>query len=199
MAEQVSNSINNLPIGLGNVVQDVESLDILTPNRLMLARNNDRCPVGTLTITDDPKEIIQTNNEVFKTWFTCWLVSYVPSLVPRPKWHDSTRDPKNGDVVLFLKSEKEFDKQYQYGIIHDVKVGRDGKIREIEILYQNHNEKVKRYTQRGAREVVVIHPVEELGIMGELNQLTYDKKLVYQATQCSGLEIVEFRCPWLQL
>ena len=140
MGVQIANSINNLPIALGNIVQNLENLDLLTPTRLVLARNNDRCPVGVLTVTNDPKKIIQANNDVFETWFKCWLVSYVHTLMVQPKWFDTARDSKVGDVVLFLKSEMEFDKQYQYGIITDCKVSRDGKIRQIEVEYHNSNE-----------------------------------------------------------
>ena len=73
--------------------------------------------------------------------------------------------------MLFLKSDKEFQKIYQYGIITDLKVSRDKRIREIEIEYQNVNEGTKRRTTRGAREVVVIHPVHELGLVREINKL----------------------------
>ena len=86
-----------------------------------------------------------------------------------PKWFKSDSDPKVGDIVLFLKSEKEFEQIYQYGLIKDLKVSRDGKIRQVEVEYQNHNENVKRSTNRGTREIVVIHPFEELGLMRELN------------------------------
>ena len=171
LANEVANSINNLPIALGNTVQDLENLDILTPNRLMLARNNDRSPVGIVTVTDDPKKIIQTNNDLFHIWFKSWLVSYVPTLMFHPKWFESTRDSKVGDVVLFLKSSKEFDKQYQYGIIHGIKTSRDCKICEVEIEYQNFSENIKRQTIQGVRDVVVIHQVDESVIMRELNQL----------------------------
>ena len=58
----------------------------------------------------------------------------------QPKWFNSHRHSKIGDVVLFQKSDKEFNKQYQYGIITDVKVSRDGRIREVKIQYKNHNE-----------------------------------------------------------
>ena len=90
----------------------------------------------------------------------------------QPKWFNSDRNTKIGDVVLFLKSDKEFDKQYQYGIVKHTKKGIDGKIREIDIEYRNHNEVVKRTTNRGTRDVVVIHPVDELGILGELGAIT---------------------------
>ena len=67
-----------------------------------------------------------------------------------------------GDVVLILKSEQEFDQKYQYGIVGSVNRGRDKCFRSVEIEYQNHNENTKRRTIRGAREVVVIHKVDEL-------------------------------------
>ena len=169
---QIANSINNQPIALGNETKGLEHLDILTPNRLILARNNNRCPVGALEVTNDPGRIIGSNVKLYQTWFKCWLISCVPKLMDHPKWFESSRDSKIGDVILFLKSDKEFDRQYQYGIISDMKVSRDGKIREIEVEYQNSNENVKRTTRRGVREVVLVHPVEELGIIRQIGQLS---------------------------
>ncbi len=171
LGDQVANSINNLPIGIGNVTKDLENIDLITPNRLLFARNNDRCPAGTLNISNDLGKLIEQNNKLFQVWFKAWLISYVPALMFQPKWFCSDRDSKVGDVVLFLKSDKEFEKIYQYGIITDVKVSRDKRIREIEIGYQNVNESTKRRTTRGTREVVVIHPVHELGLVREINKL----------------------------
>ena len=95
----------------------------------------------------------------------------MPTLVDRPKWLTSNDEVRVGDVVLFLKSEKEFERDYQYGIIHTVKVGRDGHIRVVEVEYQNHNEGVKRYTTRGVRDLVVIQPIDEPGINAELAEI----------------------------
>ena len=168
---QISNSINNLPIGLKNKTEDLENLDILTPNRLILGRNNERCPNSPLLITGNYSKIIEKNTDIFKAWFKAWLVSYVPTLIERPKWHTSDKDLKVGDIVLFLKSEKEFEKEYQYGIVHCVKSGRDNKIREVEIEYTNHNELTRRRTKRGVRDLVVIHPVDELSIYERLDYI----------------------------
>ena len=71
----------------------------------------------------------------------------------QPKWFRSVRDLKKGDVVLFLKSDKEFYKQYQFGMISDIKISRDLKIRQVEIEYQNCSEKIKGRTTRGTREI----------------------------------------------
>ena len=148
LGDQIANSINNLPIGVGNVVDDLENLDILTPNRLIVARNNDRCPIGTINVSEDVKKIIQTNNKIFETWFKCWLVSFVPKLMSQPKWFKSDRDSEVGDVVLFLKADKEFDKHYQYGIITKTKVSRDGKKSNIKTIT-----KTRKGTQLGVFEM----------------------------------------------
>ena len=171
LGDQVANSINNMPIAIGNVTKDLENLDLITPNRLMLARNNNRCPTGSVIVSGDVGKMIKQNNSVIQAWFEAWLTSHVPSLMFQPKWFKSDRDPKVGDVILFLKSDKDFERIYQYGLICDLKVSRDGKIRSLDIEYQNHTEKVKRRTTRGTREVVVIHPFEELGLIRELNVL----------------------------
>ena len=168
---QISNSINNMPIGLGNKSEMLENLDILTPNRLILGRNNHRSPSAPLELSNDFRRIIQSNNDIFTTWFKEWMTSYVPTLVERPKWFDSDRNVSVGDVVLFLKSDKEFERIYQYGIVTTVVTGRDGVVRVVDVEYQNHHEKVKRQTRRGVRDLIVIHPIGELGILRELNDL----------------------------
>ena len=50
------------------------------------------------------------------------------------------------------------------GLVKSVRVGKDNKIRKIEVEYQNHEESVKRCPVRGARDTVVIHPADEIGI-----------------------------------
>ena len=169
---EVSNAVNNLPLGLGNKVSCLENLDILTPNRLLLGRNNDRCPSGPFRTADSFKHVLETNLGIYRSWFKSWLVSYVPTLMHRPKWHDSDGSVSIGDVVLFLKTDKEFQKQYQYGIIKSIDTGCDGHVRKVDVEYQNAAENVKRCTKRGTRDLIVVHPVDELGINIELGALS---------------------------
>lgn len=92
LADQVANSVNNQPIATGNIVEEVENLDILTPNRLLLGRNNERSPTGNLQTTGDALKLIKANSDIFKLWFESWLISYVPTLVRQPKWFKSDED-----------------------------------------------------------------------------------------------------------
>ena len=80
------------------------------------------------------------------------------------KWFKTDDQLKVGDVVLFLKSDKIFDTQYQYGLVKQVYESRDGFVRKAEVEYQNHNEKTKRTTVRGVRELVVIQRFQETSI-----------------------------------
>ena len=176
LGQQVSNSINNLPLGLGNKTECLDTLDLLTPNRLLLGRNNNRSPTEPLELSGDYSGIVASNAQVFKSWFKEWVINYVPHLVEQPKWFVSDRSVREGDVVLFTKSEKEFDKTYQYGIVVATVEGRDGLIREVIVEYRNHNEQTKRTTRRGVRDIVVIHPVEEIGIAAELHNFSESVK-----------------------
>ena len=61
------------------------------------------------------------------------LISYVPNLVEKPKWFITECNIAVGDIVVFLKSEKEFDLQYQYGMVHTAMVSRDNIVRTVDI------------------------------------------------------------------
>ena len=73
--------------------------------------------------------------------------------------------------MLFLKKEREYAVNYQYDIVKSIEIGRDRKIRSVIVEYTNHNEFVKRETKRAVREIVVVHPVDELGIIREIGEI----------------------------
>ena len=182
IGSQIANSINDLPISLGSIISDLENLDLITPNRLRLGRNNDRSPVGPMNVTNDPSKFVRLNKQIYNTWFEAWLISHVPNLMEHPKWFDSDKDLHIGDIVLFLKNENGLSNDYQYGMITEVHNGIDGKIRSVNVKYRNHNENVDRITHRASRQLIVIHQIDEIDIMVELGEIaTYcDMKLRIQ-------------------
>ena len=124
----IANTINDLPIAKGNIVSNLEHLDLITPNRLKLGRNNSRSPDGPLQVTGDLDQIILNNTLISDAWFELWLISSVPKLMIQPKWFDSDRDVQVGDIVLFLKKEGELNSTYQYGRISEAVKGRDNRV-----------------------------------------------------------------------
>ena len=86
-------------------------------------------------------------------------------------------------MVLFSKSDKEFEHLYQYGLVTTLHTSNDGLVRSVEVTYQNHTESVKRVTTRGVRELIVIHPVDQVGISTELHNLATENCHVHTC-QC---------------
>ena len=163
--------MNNRPLAIRSSKSNVDALDLLTPNRLKLARNNERSPEGCITVTH-PDKILEENERVFLAWFELWLSVHVPKLIDQPKWFKSDENLKPGDVVLFVKQESALTSNYQYGIMDSVDVSRDKKIRKVTVCYRNHNENVDRTTTRSVRGLVVIHRVDETNIMQELGEVS---------------------------
>jgi hypothetical protein len=168
LAAQIANAINDMPLGYTNYSSDLESLDILTPNRLKLGRNNNRSPVGPLLVTGKSSRFLKENTRIFNSWFEHWLISYVPSLMRQQKWFDDSEKLSVGDIVVFLKKEGELNVTYQYGMIKSVKPSKDRKVRTVDVEYRNSNENVNRITQRAVRELVLIRHVDEIDILSEL-------------------------------
>ena len=78
---------------------------------------------------------------------------------------------KQGDVVLFLKQDPLFSRTGQYGIVLSVQQSSDNVIRKVKVKYQNANENVDRETFRSVRQLVMIHPVDEIDVIQELNNI----------------------------
>ena len=164
---------------MGSICSDLDNLDLITPNRLRLGRNNDRSPVGAMEVITTPSRFLQDNEKIFNTWFENWLLSHVPKLMFHPKWFNSERDVKVGDVILFLKNEGSLNNTYQYGMIKDVEFSKDDKIRRVTIKYRNTNENTNRETRRAVRNIVMIHPVDETCIAQELGEMAMKAAMVY--------------------
>ena len=182
LVSEIANCINDLPLGCSGFVSNLENSDLLTPNRLMLGRNNDRSPSGPLRVTSRVDRIIEANNEVFNVWFGCWLKSYVPLLMNKSKWFSSDRKLMVGDVVFFMKTETEYANQYKYGLVKSIKVSRDNEVRRVMVEYQNHNENVKRVTDRSVRDLILICPVDQPGIMHNLSGVCESSKVTSNDT-----------------
>ena len=120
----MSNTINDSPLALGNIVSDFENMDLITPNRLKLGRNNES-PVSQMKVVGDHLKVLEENKKIFSVWFETWLISYVPKLMEQPKYFCSDRDMKICDMVLFTKNEGLVVNTYH---INEIELSRDGLI-----------------------------------------------------------------------
>ena len=130
-----------------------------------------------MEVTGNPQKILKENKQIFTTWFETWLISHVPKLLQQPKWFRTERDIKICDIVLFLKQEGSIiSNNYQYGMIREIIQSKDGIIQKVVVKYRNHNENTDRFTTRAVRELVMIHPIDELNLIEELGQISIKTK-----------------------
>ncbi|XP_066917918.1 uncharacterized protein [Clytia hemisphaerica] len=176
ICSEVANSINDLPLALNGIVSNFDTMDLITPNRLKLGRNNDRSPAGPLEVTKSFSKILDSNTAIYNAWFDQWLINHVPKLMHQPKWFVQDRDIAVDDIVLFAKNDSAISSTYQYGIVKETHHGNDNKIRKVTVLYKNANEKSFRETTRAVRELIVIHQTDEHDLVDDLNS-------VYSATK----------------
>ena len=167
LSATMANTINNLPLALGDIVGDFECMDLITPNRLLLGRNNERSPYGNVIYTDDPTKILQENERIYQSWFETWLVTHVPKLMKQQKWH-KTDHINVGDVIIFTKIDSVISKQYTYGQVTHLEYSDDGVTRKATIRYKNATEDTFRITKRAVRGLITIHHVDESDIMTQL-------------------------------
>ena len=85
ISSMIANNINNLPLAVGNVTADFECMDLITPNRLRLGRNNDRSPSGEVIISKNPSRILKENLKIYNSWFEAWLLVHVTKLMEQQK------------------------------------------------------------------------------------------------------------------
>ena len=167
LCSEIANTVNNMPVAIGNETDELENVDLITPNRLRLGRNNNRSPVGTLEVTGKLERLLRLKNDVFESWWNTWLTSAVPKLMPRPKWFVNDRDFSVGDVVVFNRGG-ELAGDYKLGMIKNIHAGPDGRIRAVDVRYRNSNEGHDQVTHRAVRSLVIIHRVDEVDLMEEL-------------------------------
>ena len=183
LCAEISNSINDLPVTIGNETEDLENLDVITANRLRLGRNNSRSPVGPLELTGKVDRILKLKTDVFQSWWEAWLVSALPKLIPRPKWFKNDVDMKCGNIILFNKAEGSIAGEYKFGIVKECHFSSDGKIRSVTIRYRNASEGIDRTTKRAVRSLVIIHRVNEIDLMEELGKAALDVTGYYLHTE----------------
>ena len=169
----VESQYNNLPIGYhyGRDADNTPLLRIITPNFLRVGRVNKRSLDGPIKLPANRMDILNKVDETYEAWFKIWRETLVPKLMNQPKWFRSDRDLDKGDLVYFKKRESQLDGKWIVGIVDEVKRGRDGKIREVNVRYHNYGENQSRITSRTVRQLVKLWSLEDQHLVDDLEEL----------------------------
>ena len=190
---QISNDLNNIPIARSDNSSSKSRLfEIITPNRLLLGRNNFRSLYLNCKLNDStlPSQILANNSKIFSLYMQC-LIDHLHYFTGRPpgKWEvNDERQPIVGDLVSFLFSDNQVNPIWRLGRIVDIKNNR------IKIDYYNvtsSTDSRSKFVIRSPRDIKIILGENELSIQSP----DYHNKLVnalnlfqsYQRDGCPDL------------
>ena len=168
----IANELNSMPLCIGSKYENLDSLDLITPSRLILGRNNNRAPVGTNTLSGARSRLLRQMDEVNEAWWRAWESEKLADLVPRSsKWSDGQPDVEVGDIVVFLRDGRESrlgTTPWRVGRILEVEMSQDGIVRAVVIEYKNADESVFRTTRRSVRTIAVLVREHESDVSGQI-------------------------------
>ncbi|XP_013384966.1 uncharacterized protein LOC106154941 [Lingula anatina] len=140
---QVADLLNERPIG---VMPSVDStLNILTPNSLLLGRSTSRNP-GGYDANPSLRSRLTLVEGCVKQFWEQWKNLFAHTLVHQTKWFKGNRDLKVGDVVIVPDSNV-LKGEYRLAKVTEVFPGTDGLVRRVKVSYKNYRvgEKVHEY------------------------------------------------------
>lgn len=123
-AERILNSRPLVPL-----VEDHRDLEVLTPNKLLLLRDNQTM----LDYGDFPKSCVRFWRRIqllADTFWKRWKAEYVSQLQERQKWMVETKNLVPGDMVLVV-DEGVHRSQWPLGRVTEVFAGEDGLVRQV--------------------------------------------------------------------
>ena len=186
LAKLIENAYNSLPLGYhqsdragGNPI-----LKIICPNHLRVGKLNNRALDGPMRLPSHREEQLKKVSDAYTAWFRIWQDVYLPQLLYKPKWFNTTKDLLEGDLVYFIKKEGKVDGKWMIGMVESIEKGRDGVIRQVEIKYCNAKEQklsltgdssrdhtLPRYTERTVRKLVKIFSIEDASLEEDMAEL----------------------------
>ena len=171
VGKAIENEANNIPIGYlydrargdGNPV-----LRMLRPNSLKGFGLTDRAPRGLFSIPNSPVDLMDRIKQLYDAWYKCWVTSYIPMLLERPKWKLESENLKPNDVIYFKMIDSPLGATWKLGKVEQIKTGKDGYVREVLVAYKIMDEDTDTW-----RHATVMRPVRECIKLFEIDDTTF--------------------------
>ena len=193
----ISSQLNDLPMAKSTSTNvDDPFWNIITPNRLILGRNNERSLQGRMKIDHGPDLdwLVEKNQRIMSTWYKIFE-EHIHHLMPRPaKWQETT-PVRVGDIVLFIMSDAKYvkDERWKLGRVHQI--FRPSRIQIEYNLIVSGESVTKKYIWRNPRQIALVTTTDEISTntkeyLGRL-QRGEDDEWFRAPPQQSGDEMVQ--------
>ena len=158
---EIANLVNERPIGTRPALDS--SINILTPNSLLLGRSSAKNPGLYLPDSGNLKTRFQLVRSISDSFWNRWSELYAPSLIKQSKWTRPGRNFLPGDIVLIL--DKGFKGGYSLAEVIKTFPGADGMVRKVNLRYKAYKpgEPITRYN--GSTDILVSRAVQKLALI----------------------------------
>lgn len=160
----IANELNNLPFCIGSRYTNLSSVDLISPNRLLLGRNNSRAPLGRL-VMEDPSAILVSMEKIEQSWWEVFSKVKLADFFPKSKkWTQTTSQPKVGQIVVFLRDLSNVfgSSIFRIGRVKQIFESKDGLVRKVEIEYRLWKAKNFSTVIRSVRNIAILELEEDL-------------------------------------
>ena len=110
----------------------VDDLSALSPNHLLLMKDNLEVPPGEFKMGDMYRKRWRYVQHLVNQFWRRWQKEYIPELMKRHKWTEMQRNIQVGDLILLMQ-ENTPRGLWPLGIIVEVMNGRDGLVRSVRV------------------------------------------------------------------
>ena len=167
---KAANIINERPLGIRQHGKGSPDFCVITPNLLLQGSRTCQAPghednfekmMFSLTLR------LEYVEKCFSSWWSLWLTSVFPSLVPFRKWKTAHRNVAVGDLVQVMYSSKLIKPVYRMGLVSAVMYddSRPPLVRtvKVQVRPQSKADRGKPYVSKVLEELVV--PVQRLVVL----------------------------------
>jgi hypothetical protein len=169
---RVANALNNVPVAKGNPSDKSDvGYELLTPNRLLLGRNNFRAlGLDGFRLERNFQKILDSNCRIFHQWYQLFLARFHLFAIRPSKWATTDfRLPETGDIVLFLISDSGQGKTKETWKVGVVVENRGTAVVLECVMFSPGQVASKRRFTRSSRDVTILFAPDEFAV----NSLSY--------------------------
>ena len=127
---EVENIVNGRP--LTKVSDDINDSTVITPNHLLLLKENPSISLGKFVASDLYTRRWRYVQYLADQFWRKWMKEYLPELQRRYKWSTKRRNVQVGDLVL-IKDENTPRGLWPLGLVIEIHEGRDKMVRSVKV------------------------------------------------------------------
>ena len=179
LLRQACSIVNDRPIGYRHHGGAEGELQPLTPN-MLLATSRTSSPLPDLEKFDDDDKgprVLKMREACLGDWWNAFYRVAFDSMIVRSKWQQNVRNVQQGDVVLMRSHGKLNPGDYKRGIVKEVLVDDDGRVRTAMVQCYRPDSRRSPTVYKGEGQVTVRLAVQRLVVLLPVEERDLPKEL----------------------